>query len=115
LKYASSLRFSLWAVKRLQAIAAVSQTGYLDDVVDLARVAAAGHVHDDVDGFRDQWARHADGGLENQLLQPRQCAFRRSGVNRGQAPGMTGAPGLKQVECFSTAHFADHNPIGTQP
>ena len=36
-------------------------------------------------------------------------------MNGADATGMTGSPGLQEIERFCTAHLADRNAIRTQP
>ena len=50
-----------------------------------------------------------------ELLEAAQSAQRRAGVDRADAAGMAGAPGLEQVERLGAAHLADRDAIGPQP
>ncbi len=69
---------------------------------------------DDIDGLGDQRARHGDYGFLNELLETAQRPERRAGVNGGDATGMSGAPGLQQVEGFRAANLADRNAVWPQ-
>ncbi len=45
----------------------------------------------------------------------RSAPMRRAGVNRADAAGMAGAPGLEEIQRLGAAHLADRNAIGPQP
>ena len=77
--------------------------------------AAAGEDGDQVDGLGDQRARHGDDGFLDELLEAAQRAERRTGVERADAAGMAGAPGLQEIERLGATHLADRDAVGTQP
>ena len=77
--------------------------------------AAAGENGDDVNGLGDERARDRDDGFLDELLEPAQRADRRSGVQRADAAGMAGSPGLEEIEGLRAAHLADRDSIGPQP
>ena len=57
---------------------------------------------------------HRDDGFLDQLLEPAQRSERRARVDGADAAGMTGAPGLEQIERLGTADLADRDAIGPQ-
>ena len=87
----------------------------LRDGLDPARGAAPLDEDDEIDGLRDQAARHGDDRLLDELLQPIERGARRIGVHGGDAAGMAGVPGLQHVERFGAAHLADDDAVGPQP
>ena len=68
-----------------------------------------------IDGLGDQRARHRDDGFLDELLQPPQRANGGAGVQRADAAGMAGAPGLEEVERLGAADLADRDAVGPQP
>src|SRR5450432_330073 len=110
-----SLRFSWLSQERFEAVPIGRQAGNPDDVVDAPRSAAAGDVDDDVHRLRDQRSWHGDRSFEDQLFEPDQGAFRRAGVDGGDATRMPGSPRLEQIERLAAADFANDDTIRSQP
>jgi len=48
------------------------------------------------------------------LLKPAQGAERGAGMDGADAAGMSGAPGLQQIERLRATHLADRNAVGPQ-
>src|SRR5437879_1908104 len=70
---------------------------------------------DDVDRLRDECTGNGDDGLLYELLEPSQCTQRRAGMDRADSPGVSGAPGLQEIERFGAADFTDRNAVRAQP
>ena len=58
--------------------------------------------------------RDGDDGFLDELLEPPQRTERGAGVDRADAAGMAGAPGLQEIERFGAAHFADRDAVRAQ-
>ena len=76
--------------------------------------AAACQYGNELDGLGDQGAWHRDNSFLDQLLYPAERTERRTGMNGSDAAGMTGAPGLQEIERFGASDFTDRNPIRSQ-
>jgi len=61
--------------------------------------------------LRDQLSWHGDRSFEDQLFEPDQGAFRRAGVDGGDATRMPGSPRLEQIERLAATNFADDDTI----
>src|SRR5689334_11033037 len=88
-----------------------------DDLGEFAQSAVPAPTvedSDDIDRFGDQGAGHGDDRFLNQLFETEQRPACRSGMNSTDAAGVTGTPGLEQVQGFGTAHLTDGNAVGPQ-
>ena len=77
-------------------------------------MAVADEHGDEVDGLGQQRARDRDDGLLDELLHAAQRAERGAGVDRADTAGVSGAPGLEEIERLGAAHLADRDAVGTQ-
>src|SRR5579885_3033644 len=96
-------------------VAATPETVDAGELGETARGAAAAQHGDEIDGFGDQRARDRDDGFLDELLETAERADGGAGVDRADAAGMAGAPGLQEVERLRATHFADGNAVGAQP
>ena len=79
-------------------IAVRSETFDAGEFREPSRGTASGENRHHADGFGDQRLGDSDDGFLDELFEAAQRAERSAGVDRADAAGMAGAPGLQEIE-----------------